>query len=344
MLYNCATEEQFTALATFLTTLWISIGEASWCRSMRPFLFGEHHHWCDFLPFWQAPMYPFFNQFAIVSLCTPHHLDKEKNAPLPTPYLCICVACCAHIPLRTIYQVINFQVLCIHMLCRYHAVTGIPGLLPCTQPLERWQEEQHRDLPSKPSHVAALKDHYPKSMKADAANHFGPITRQLPHIPSVLANEAKEYLIDGGSNQEGSGNFLPVRAEVDYTFVYVNRDPMSRGSPPVTEKRCEVHKQCLNHGVQPRNVRTLLAWEKACLSLVEVCLSHDVDMESNHETEGHSCDCQDFYIMRTCPHLLAALHVFEERDGVDIIKDTMPAFPSNKPKGRSSRKKRALQP
>ena len=25
---------------------------------------------------------------------------------------------------------------------------------------------------------------------------------------------------------------------------------------------------------------------------------------------------------------------FEERDGVDIIKDTMPAFPSNKPKGR----------
>ena len=25
---------------------------------------------------------------------------------------------------------------------------------------------------------------------------------------------------------------------------------------------------------------------------------------------------------------------FEERNGVDIIKDTMPAFPSNKPKGR----------
>ena len=30
--------------------------------------------------------------------------------------------------------------------------------------------------------------------------------------------------------------------------------------------------------------------------------------------------------------------------GVDIIKDTMPAFPSNKPKGRPSRKRRALAP
>ena len=191
-------------------------------------------------------------------------------------------------------------------MCRHHTITGRPGVGPCTQTLERMQREQHRVLPRGSSHVNAIKFYYPKAMKIDAGKNTGPITRVLPHTPTVIYQEAMKYTVGEGSNLEGKGNMFIVSSDTDFSFIYSNRVPLIKGGLPVTAERCEVHYQCLVHGINPRNVRTVPAWEKACLSLVEVCISHDVATESNHETEGHSCDCADFWLMRTCPHLLAA--------------------------------------
>jgi hypothetical protein len=58
--------------------------------------------------------------------------------------------------------------------------------------------------------------------------------------------------------------------------------------------------------------------------------------------EGHSYDCADFWLWRTCPHLFATSHVLKARDGVDIVTDTLPAFPANKKRSHISGKRRAL--
>jgi len=71
--------------------------------------------------------------------------------------------------------------------------------------------------------------------------------------------------------------------------------------PVVTQARCEVHRNCLAHGVAPRNVRTLAGFEKACLSLYEVCIAIHLDTDTNHELMGHSCDC----IGRDCTQSIA---------------------------------------
>jgi hypothetical protein len=45
MLYACASEAQFIALATFLIHQWRRLGEHTWVKAINPFLLGEHRFW-----------------------------------------------------------------------------------------------------------------------------------------------------------------------------------------------------------------------------------------------------------------------------------------------------------
>jgi hypothetical protein len=45
MLYACASEAQFSALASFLILQWQRLGELKWVKAIHPFLLGVHRHW-----------------------------------------------------------------------------------------------------------------------------------------------------------------------------------------------------------------------------------------------------------------------------------------------------------
>jgi hypothetical protein len=172
------------------------------------------------------------------------------------------------------------------------------------------------------------------------------VSRELPHLPNILFIEAKEWLDEAGSDMTGTGNFYDGHvdhSDEDYQFVYVNKIPLSRGGVPVTAQRSKVHQDCLAHGRLPRNVRTLVAFEKNCLSLYEVCIAIHIDTDTNHELMGHSCDCRHFWLMRTCPHLLATLHLIRA-PGVDVFRSLDEPYVANRAKGRPRRTRRGGRP
>jgi hypothetical protein len=202
-------------------------------------------------------------------------------------------------------------------------------------------------MPSRASHLSIITVHIPMQLKVEAADMIG-INRELPHIPTPILEEALAWLCPAGRNDTGTGNFSPLPEGEgcdlagEYAFVYVNDVPISRGGDPVTAARCKVHHACLVYGKNPINCRTIRSWRKSCQSLHEVCIALHNDTESNHETLGHSCDCETFWIMRTCPHLLATLDFLKE-PGVDVQRSCKDAFMPNKGKGRPRRVRASTQ-
>ena len=212
---------------------------------------------------------------------------------------------------------------------RWHlTASNIPGFLANSNPLERLNRLLHTINHKKASHEYLLTVGLLNVLKLNSVDRIG-ISRMLSFVPRCMQEKALEFC-ENPKNFFTQDVVLQHRhgGDVACKVIFVNTSERMYAGEPVTKARVDNYMLATEGTFKSASITNYL---RAGHGLHRVFVRSDADDDC--ETNGDECDCHRFWQMRTCPHMLAAVH-HTKWLGSDITVDLVISHPANRKRGR----------